>query len=143
MSSGASTERTPMPRLQKLKSEPLSRTNSFQTYAPLATIWHRSLRNGSWTTLTSSKKALYRCALWIAKARGYISNRRLVEQVLQIVKQLLQSVQSRIATAGSKKARMMLEAYGKPHGVFSWAPHVREWLQDLTYIFYLGVHTQP
>lgn len=123
-------------------SESLSQIHSSLTYAPLATLWRRSLRNGSWVKLTSSKKALYRCALWVAKARGRISNSRLVEQILQIALQL-QRVQSRIVAAGEKKARMMLEAYGKLNGVFSWAPQMREWLLDPTYIVYLGVHAQP
>jgi hypothetical protein len=126
-------------KLRKPMSESLSRIYSSWTYAPLALLWRRSLRNGSWVRLSSSKKALYRCALWVAKARGRISNRRLIEQILQIASQLLQSVQSRIASAGSRKARMMLETYEEANGVFSWAPQVRRWLSEASYVRYLGV----
>jgi hypothetical protein len=139
----ASAKLVPTLSLTKLTYEPLSRNNISFKYALLDALWHRSLRNGSWNTLTSTRKALYRCALWVAKAKGCISNKQLIEQVLQIVYQLLRSVQSRIASTGEKRARMMLETYEKPHGVFSWAPQVREWLLDSLYVFYLGVNTQP
>ena len=138
----AYSKRPSTPVSRRLTYAPLSRGISLK-HAPLDTLWHRSLRNGSWNTLTSPRKALYRCALWVAKVRGRISNEKLMKQVLQIVCQLLRSVQSRIASTGEKRARMMLETYGKTHGVFSWAPQVREWLLDSLYVLYLGVNAQP
>ena len=138
----AYSKRPSTPVSRRLTYAPLSRGISLK-HAPLDTLWHRSLRNGSWNTLTSTRKALYRCALWLAKSRGGINNKKLIEQVLQIAYQLLRSVQSRIVSTGEKRARMMLETYEKPHGVFSWAPQVREWLLDSLYVFYLGVNAQP
>lgn len=80
-----------------------------------------------------------RCALWIAKARGKISNMRLMVQILRIASRLLHSARSRIAEAGSSRAMAMFEAYARPGGVFSWAPQMRQWLRDPRYILYLGV----
>ena len=101
--------------------------------------WRRGLRNGNWTMLSIAEKGLFRCALWVAKARGKISNTRLMVQVLRIALKLLENFKSHIGKAGREKAMMMLEAYAKPGGVFSWAPRMREWLHNPRYVWYLGV----
>jgi len=116
----------------------LQKGNSL-SYAWLARFWRRSLRNQNWTGLKIAERGLFRCALWLAKARGKISNMRLMVQVLRIALKLLDSSQSRIARAGKRRALMMFEAYAKPGGVFSWAPRMREWLRDPRYVWYLGV----
>jgi hypothetical protein len=96
------------------------------------------LRNGGWARLEIAEKGLFRCALWIAKARNRITNTRLMVQVLRIALKLFKSFQSRIVKAGKARATMMLETYARPGGVFSWAPRMREWLYDPKYIVYLG-----
>ena len=111
-------------------------------YQWLVKVWHRSLRNGGWIKLSSTKKALIRCALWVAKTRGRISNTRLITQVLDLAYQLIESFQTRIAAAGEKRAIMKLHMYSEPGGVFSWAPQVREWLRNANYILYLGIGAQ-
>jgi hypothetical protein len=108
-------------------------------YDWLRALWRRSVRNGHWTRLSLSKRGLYRCALWIAKARGSISNMRLMVQVLRIALELLKSFQSCIVSAGKRRAMILFQTYGQPGGVFSWAPRMREWLHDPNYISYLGV----
>jgi hypothetical protein len=108
-------------------------------YGWLRVLWRRSVRNGHWTRLSLPKRGLYRCALWIAKARGSISNMKLMVQVLRIALELLRSLQSRIVSAGKKRAIMMFRTYGQSAGVFSWEPRMREWLHDPNYISYLGV----
>jgi len=102
----------------------------------------KALRNGSWACLSSTEKALYRCALWIAKRRGCIINNALVAQVLGILQSFFEGIRTRIAAAGRKRARTMLESYARHGGVFSWAPRVKEWLLDANYIFFLGVSLQ-
>jgi hypothetical protein len=109
------------------------------SYGWLRALWHRSVRNGQWTRLSLTKRGLFRCALWIAKARGSISNMRLMVQVLRIALELLNSLQSRIVSAGRKRAMVLFETYRQPGGVFSWAPRMREWLHDPKYILYLGL----
>lgn len=133
-------------RLFELKREAMKERfsrNYCLGHSFLFNLWRRSLRIGSWTRLSLTRKALYRCALWIAKVRGCISNTKLVEQVLQITWQLLHDFQSSIAIAGKMRALTALERFGKPGGVFSWAPQVRQWLHDAEYILYLGVSSQP
>jgi hypothetical protein len=60
-------------------------------------------------------------------------------QTLRVALKMLDSVHSRIAKAGKARATMMFEEYAKPGGVFSWAPRVREWLNNLGCLEYLGV----
>lgn len=86
-----------------------------------------------------TERGIFRCALWIAKARGKITNMGLVAQVTRIALKLLETVRSRIVKAGLMKADVMLREYVKPDGVFSWAPQIRAWLNDPRYIMYLGV----
>jgi len=109
------------------------------THSWLVRIRRRSIRNRSWGRLDIAERGLYRCALWVAKARDKITNTRLMVQVLRIALKLLENFQSRIVKAGRARARMMYEEYARPGGVFSWAPRIREWLLDRRYIVYLGV----
>jgi hypothetical protein len=89
--------------------------------------------------LSVAERGLYRCALWVAKARGKITNTKLMVQTLRVALKMLDSVHSRIAKAGKARVMMMYEEYAKPGGVFSWAPRMRIWLQDRKYILYLGL----
>jgi hypothetical protein len=98
-----------------------------------------SHRTRTWARLDIAEKGLFRCALWLVKARGRITNMRFMAQIVQVALKLLNTVQSRIVKAGKTKAMMMLRAYSEPSGVFTWAPQLREWLHDPGYIWYLGV----
>ena len=89
--------------------------------------------------LSVAERGLYRCALWVAKARGKITNTRLMVQTLRVALKLLEGFQSRIAKAGRARAMKMFEEYAKPGGVFTWVPRMREWLHDPGYLLYLGV----
>jgi len=118
----------------------LSQRNSDSlSYAWLVNFWRRSLRRRNWSMLSMAEKGLFRCALWVAKARGRISNTRLIVQVLRIALKLLENFKSRVGKAGRERAMVMLEEYAKPGGVFSWAPQMREWLHNPRYVWYLGV----
>ena len=130
-------------RPRKSGSEKLSACASPISFSSLSSLWRRSLRSGSWARISSAEKALYRCALWIAKERGCIVNRELVAQVLEISEHLFRGIRSRITGAGRERARLMLKSYSNRCGVFGWAPRVKEWLRDTTYVFYLGVNSQP
>lgn len=83
------------------------------TYSTLMQLKRRSLRNGGWARLEIAEKGLFRCALWIAKARNRITNTRLMVQVLRIALKLFKSFQSRIAKAGKARATMMLQEYAR------------------------------
>jgi hypothetical protein len=109
------------------------------TYPRLVEFRLRGLRNGNWRHLNTTDRALFRCAFWVAKVRGKISNTKLVTQVLEIAVKLVEGVRGAILSVGRRRTGLMLKAYEKPLGVFSWAPQVREWLSDSDYVWYLGV----
>jgi len=109
------------------------------TYPRLLDLRRRGLRNGNWRDLDSGQKALFQCALWIAKLRGKITNTKLIVQVIEIALSLGRIFQSAIMRAGRKRIAMMRAAYAKPSGVLSWAPQVNQWLNDTGYAWYLGV----
>ena len=115
------------------------RSSDSLSYSWLDRLWHRSHRNRSWSRLSVAERGMFRCGLWVAKARGKISSMRLMVHVLRIALKLLETHSSRIVTAGRRRAQRMFEEYAKPGGVFSWAPYVRQWLNDPGYIRYLGV----
>jgi hypothetical protein len=86
-----------------------------------------------------AERGMFRCGLWVAKARGKISSMRLMVHVLRIALKLLETHGNRIVNAGRRRANQMFKEYAKPGGVFSWAPIMREWLYDPGYVRYLGV----
>jgi hypothetical protein len=109
------------------------------TYPRLVGLRRQGFRNGSWRHLDVGQKALFKCALWIAKKRGRISNAKLMVQVIRVALRLLETARSSIIRAGRIRSTSMLEEYSKPQGVFAWAPRVREWLSESSYVWYLGV----
>jgi hypothetical protein len=108
------------------------------THASLVGFRRRGLRNGNWKHLTIEDKALFRCAFWVTTVKGKISNTKLAVQVLKIVVKLVERVPSAILRPGRRRTALMFAIYEKPLGVFSWAPQVREWLNDSRYVSYLG-----
>jgi hypothetical protein len=109
------------------------------TYPCLVGLRRRGLRNGNWRHLDSGQRALFRCAMWLAKARGRICNAKLMVQVLRVALRLLETVRGSILRAGRNRSTGMLANYSQPGGVFSWAPRVSEWLSEAGYVWYLGI----
>jgi len=109
------------------------------TYACLVGLRRRGFRNGNWGRLDSGQKALFRCAMWLARARGQICNAKLMVQVLRVALRLIENVRSNILRIGRGRSTRMLADYSKPDGVFAWAPRVKGWLREAGYVWYLGV----
>ena len=129
---------TPAERTSSALGRLLSRGSGSMTYSSLVSIRRRSYRTRAWARLDANERGLFRCAVWLAKARGEITNMKLVAQVVQIALKLLKTAQNRIVKAGRARAMMMFRSYSQPGGVFSWAPRLREWFNDSRYILYLG-----
>ena len=108
------------------------------THHCLVSFRRRGLRNGNWGRLNVADKALFRCAFWVAEVRGKISSTRLMVQVLKVALKLVEGVRTAIMKVGRRRTGQMFETYEKPPGVFGWAPQVRDWLNDSTFIRYLG-----
>jgi hypothetical protein len=117
----------------------LLRSGDSITHPCLVELRRRGLRTGNWRHLDSGQKALFQCALWIAKLRGKITNTKLMVEVREIAQLLGESFRNAVLRAGRKRIMMMREGYAKPAGVFSWAPQISRWLNDSGYVRYLGV----
>ena len=111
---------------------------SYVTKLSLSTLQRRGLRNGNWFRLSLAERALFRCAMWVAKIRGTIENFRLLVMVARIALKLLATLRSRISKAGIARAGELFRTY-EENGVFEWAPEMRSWLKDPKAISYLGI----
>ena len=111
---------------------------SLITNMDLFASYKKGQRNGNWRKLNRLDKALYRASLWYTKHLGRIVNGTLVEKLLGLVKMLEETKGMRIFKIGLNKAAKLLEK-GDEAGVFVWAPSLRKWLKDPTYIFWLGM----
>jgi len=107
-------------------------------FSGLVAIQRRGFRNGNWCRLPVVDRGLFRCALWVAKARGRIENFKLMVRVLAIAFKLLATPRMRIYRAGLARANELLRRF-QVRGVFDWAPQVRGWLTEARYTFYLGL----
>lgn len=115
------------------------REDSYAGYTRLRLLRQRAFRSGSWSRVSVLDRALFRCALWVARVRGRITHVKLIVQVGRIALKLLEGFRTKVLRAGRRRAMIMLETYSAPGGAFSWAPQVRQWLSDPRYIWYLGI----
>ena len=107
-------------------------------YRSLVSLQRRSFRNGGWYRLPLVDRALFRCALWVARVRGRILNLKLLVRVLGIVLRLLDTPRMCIWRAGRARAEELTQRF-EDRGLFQWAPRVRGWLADRSYVFCLGL----
>jgi hypothetical protein len=107
------------------------------TYNDLSENLKKGLRNGNWRKLRFLDKALYRAAIEYAKRGVSIVNEKLVEKLWGLVARLKETKGMIIFRRGLKRAVEMLEK-GEDKGVFIWAPRLRCWLKDPSYVFWLG-----
>jgi hypothetical protein len=109
--------------------------NGLLTYNSLLRLRRRGAVNGNWRRLNSNQQSLFRCALWVAKIRGHISNEKLMTQVLRVAITLLKNLRTRIISVGRGRAQSILAN----ERILGWAPELKSWLTDSSYVWYLGV----
>ena len=103
------------------------------SYWDLKRFWVRGLRNGNVRRLTRVQRALYRACLRYARLVGGIVNRFLVGQLRELVDVLVSTPKVRALRAGLERVRGILSSR-----VVDWAPQVRDWVRDKSFILYLG-----
>jgi hypothetical protein len=106
-------------------------------FSSLLKFFLKGLRNGNWRSLGRLEKGLYICALRLAKLRGRILNVKLLMKLKAIICKLLTTPKVHILQSGEAKAKAMLKKFNEI-GVLNWAPEVKNWLKDGSFIFYLG-----
>ena len=107
-------------------------------HATLVRAFRKGLRNGTWKKLDPLKKAYFRAAIAYSKITGKIVNLTVLKAVLGVIKMLTSPLKRRIWQRGLEAACVMRSQF-KDKGVFNWCPQLKGWLEDLDYIFYLGV----
>jgi len=107
-------------------------------HAALRRYLRVGLRRGTWAGLSIVDKALYRCGLWVAKARGRVTNTKLSGSIIGIIMKLVATVGGRIYALGRARARALWRNYASA-GVFEWAPEAKLPFSRTEYIMYLGV----
>ena len=104
------------------------------TYKELRKCWIKGLRNGNVRKLSRLQRALYRACLMYARRVGRIVNEFLVGQLRPIVNILKVTFKVQALKAGLKRLQAMLSG-----SVSEWAPQIKVWSRDETYIFWIGL----
>ena len=108
------------------------------TYNYLLSYLRRGVRNGNWRRLEKLERALYRASLLYAKIKQKIVNPNVIAILKNIIEKLKETPGLRILKAGLERARHILTQF-KKSGAFKWCPQLKKWLQDPSYIFWLGL----
>lgn len=109
-------------------------------YGDLKSAFQKGIRSGSWFDLDSMKKALFRAAKGYLKYGNEIVHMQVLKPLLRIIKKLTSSVKRKIWQKGLEEAYDRRKKF-EENDVFEWCPQAREWLQDMDYIFFLGVQS--
>jgi hypothetical protein len=96
------------------------------------------LRNRNWFRLGWLDKALYNCALKLAKIKGEIKNLNLMVKLAKIILRLREKPKTVIFKFGLIKALALKKLYAYK-GVFDWCLSLKNWLNEPSYIFWLGL----
>jgi len=108
------------------------------SYNYLSCSMKKGFRNGNWRKLKHIERALYMASLSLAKRRGKIVNSKLILELRNIIGKIRETVGERLVKAASQRA---IECYARfsDTGLFEWAPQVRFWFNDTSYIIWFGL----
>ncbi|RLI26907.1 hypothetical protein DRO58_05170 [Candidatus Bathyarchaeota archaeon] len=104
------------------------------SYEELRKCWVKGFRNGNVRKLSRLQRALYRACLVYARKVGRIVNEFLVGRLKPIMETLSTTFRARALRAGLERLRAMLSS-----SVSKWAPQVRVWACEESYILWLGL----
>lgn len=107
------------------------------THLELRRYWVKGLRNGNLYKLDKVERAFYKACMLYARRAKYIVNRFLLGLLQPIVEKLTATPKTQALQAGLETARRMY-TYLVEKGVLAWAPYVRLWLTERSFIEYLG-----
>ena len=104
----------------------------------LRLAYTKGLRTGGWRRLSLEDRALFNCALWVAKVRGRLSNMRLMVRVAGILMKLLADFKARAIRVGRARAERLIACLQERRAE-ELASRACEWFKDRRYVTYLGV----
>ena len=104
------------------------------SYEELRKCWVKGFRNGNVRKLSRLQRALYRACLVYARKVGRIVNEFLVGRLKPIMEALTTTFRAQALRAGLERLRAMLSS-----SVSKWAPQIRVWAREESYILWLGL----
>lgn len=107
------------------------------TFNDLNHFWVKGLRSGRIFRLNSIERSFYRACLLLAKLKGAIVNSTLVSMLTKVISEI-EPLKVKAFRMGFERLREMVVCF-KRSGVFNWAPCLRGWLREESYILYLGL----
>jgi len=108
------------------------------SYHSLSSFWKKGFRNGNWKKLSKIEKALYIASLSLARMRGKIVNSRLILELQKIIGKLRETAGGRLMMGAYQRAMKLYERF-LTIGLFEWAPQVRAWFNDPSYVLWIGL----
>ena len=108
------------------------------SYNHLSYFWRKSFRNENWRRLNRVERALYMASLSLAKMRGGIVNSRLIMQLGCLIGKLRETARARTIENAYLRAMKLYDRYSAL-GLFEWAPQVKSWFRDPSFILWLGL----
>ncbi|MGQ9513818.1 MAG: hypothetical protein ACUVTL_02015 [Thermoproteota archaeon] len=113
-------------------------TSGALSYNCLFSLWKKGFRNGNWKKLSKIEKALYMASLSLAKMRRRLVNSRLILELRGIIGKLRETAGNKLMLRAYQRAMKLYERFSAT-GLFEWAPQVRSWFNDPSYILWLGL----
>jgi len=104
------------------------------SYRELMNFWTKGLRNGNIKKLNSVQRALYRACLAYARSVGKIVNKYLLSKLKPIIETLTTTFKAKALKKGLNWIRRILST-----SIPEWAPQIRVWIREESYLIYLGV----
>ena len=126
--------------------DPSGRFSSIRSlmYMELNQYWVKGKRNGRLRFLSDVERGFYGACMLFARLKGAITSPKLIS-MLSVIIEKLKPLRIKALEVGRRRAEE-LKALFKRSGVFKWAPRIREWLRDESYVLYLGfmeIYTPP
>jgi len=98
----------------------------------------KSFRNGNWWHLSHLERAFYKSTIGLASLRGFVSNRKLVEALKELIARLLETPSARMMKLGWSRAEQLIKNLHS-NGLTAWTAIVIGNLANPDFIFCLGL----
>ncbi|MBS7618806.1 hypothetical protein KEJ25_09475 [Candidatus Bathyarchaeota archaeon] len=106
------------------------------TYVELKHYYIKGVRSGRIRMLNKVEKGFYKACMAFARVKAAIVSPKLTSMLSSIVDKL-KPIGLRAFEEGRRRAKE-LKVLFRRSGVFKWAPRVKDWLKEESYMIYLG-----
>ena len=107
-------------------------------YSMLKDLIKLGIRRKAWARLSRLEKSFLKACIEFARINKAIKSLRIILQIARIALKLFLSIKAKIIKAGKAKAQALIRLYCM-NSVFKFFPSLKEWLNEPSYITWLGV----